>query len=160
MTFCTFPPLAIVKRNPLAATARRAGRIGCNFALDRIPADARIGIISTPRNADSSATVTASPEEVREKFRRIKPLKELGVTQRGWTLDVLNIVRRLKTGSSPDDVGARTFTNTDVYAHERKLAQLHPDNRHVKDKIRQQLQVLRDMGILSQPERGEWKIEG
>ncbi|MGB8367835.1 MAG: hypothetical protein ACLPYZ_03900 [Limisphaerales bacterium] len=30
----------------------------------------------------------------------------------------------------------------------RELEKLHPDNRHVKDKIRQQLQVLRDTGLL------------
>jgi len=35
------------------------------------------------------------PEEVRERFKRIKLLKELSVKQRGWTLNVLNIVRRL-----------------------------------------------------------------
>ena len=35
------------------------------------------------------------PEEVREKFKRVKPLKDISVTQRGWTLDVLNVVRRL-----------------------------------------------------------------
>lgn len=37
----------------------------------------------------------------------------------------------------------------DVYAHQDELASLHPGNRHVRDKIRQQLQVLRDMGILT-----------
>jgi hypothetical protein len=36
-----------------------------------------------------------SETEVREQFRRLKPLKEISVAQRGWTLDVLNIVRRL-----------------------------------------------------------------
>jgi len=54
---------------------------------------------------------------------------------------------------------ALTFTNADVYAHERELAKLHPDNRHIKDKIRQQLQVLRDLGILTKPGKGEWKAE-
>jgi hypothetical protein len=29
------------------------------------------------------------------------------------------------------------FTTTDVYAFERELEQLHPDNRHIRDKIRQ-----------------------
>ena len=47
-----FPPSAIIKRKPLSRTARRAGWVGCNFALNS------------------------------ESFR-------------GWTLDVLNIVRRL-----------------------------------------------------------------
>jgi hypothetical protein len=43
----------------------------------------------------SAATVIVPPEEVREKFKRVKPLKEIPFTQRGWTLDVLNIVRRI-----------------------------------------------------------------
>jgi type II restriction enzyme len=84
-------------------------------------------------------------------------LKELSVTQRGWTLDVLTIVRRI-SDSRRRRQETLTFTNADVYAHERELARLHPDNRHVKDKIRQQLQVLRDLGILRQPERGVWAL--
>jgi type II restriction enzyme len=36
----------------------------------------------------------------------------------------------------------------DIYAFTRELEQLHPGNRHVRDKIRQQLQVLRDLGLL------------
>ena len=81
-------------------------------------------------------------------------------TQRGWTLDALNIVRRLvesrrrgdeslnkKSPSQPENLRLLTssptteFTNEDVYAFARELEKLHPDNRHVKDKIRQQLQV-------------------
>ncbi|HTV40220.1 MAG TPA: DpnI domain-containing protein [Candidatus Sulfotelmatobacter sp.] len=193
-----FPPSAIVKRKPLSAAARRAGWVGCNFALDRVAADARIQIVYacgnhvSPNNKSSEISQSlltfaatdiriTPPEEVREKFRRIKPLKELSITQRGWTLDVLNIVRRISdrrrrmaaavpTAESLTKKSARmaerqlcptgdTFANADVYAYERDLAQLHPDNRHIKDKIRQQLQVLRDLGILSQTERGVWKIE-
>jgi len=40
------------------------------------------------------------------------------------------------------------FSLSEVYAHAGELAKLHPDNRHVRDKIRQQLQVLRDLGLL------------
>jgi hypothetical protein len=40
----------------------------------------------------------------------------------------------------------------------RELEQLHPDNQHVKDKIRQQLQVLRDAGSLLHIERGVWHL--
>jgi type II restriction enzyme len=94
--------------------------------------------------------VVISPaSEVREKFKRVKPLKDISVTQRGWTLDVLNAIRRL---------GKTEFTTTDAYAFTRELEKLHPDNRHVRDKIRQQLQVLRDMGLLIQLGRGEWKL--
>jgi len=40
----------------------------------------------------------------------------------------------------------------------RELEKLHPDNRHVRDKIRQQLQVLRDAGLLLHVERGIWRL--
>jgi hypothetical protein len=39
--------------------------------------------------------------EVRAQFRRVKPLKDISVTQRGWTLDVLNVVRRLCEAGTP-----------------------------------------------------------
>jgi hypothetical protein len=29
---------------------------------------------------------------VRAKYKRVKPLKDISATQRGWTLDVLNVV--------------------------------------------------------------------
>jgi len=136
-----FPASAIVKRPPLAATARRAGWVGCNIALHRIPIDARIGVVT------ESQVLPA--KEVRARFCRMKPLAELNAKQRGWTLDVLNAVRRL---------GKTQFTTAETYSFARELEQLHPDNRHVKDKIRQQLQVLRDRGFLVQVERGCWKM--
>jgi type II restriction enzyme len=115
--------------------------VGCNFALDRIPVDARIPLV-----ANQNVT---PPNEVRARFKKVKPLQEIEVRQRGWTLDVLNLVRRL---------GKPQFSNSDVYAFERELEKLHPGNRHIKDKIRQQLQVLRDAGFLRSEEWGIWKI--
>lgn len=69
--------------------------------------------------------------------------------ERGWTLDVLRILRSL---------GKMEFTNGDVYEFAPQLERLHPNNRHVRDKIRQQLQVLRDRGFLVQIERGVWAL--
>jgi type II restriction enzyme len=163
---------------PAASTLRstcyggRAGWVGCNFALTRVPADARIPVVT-----ESRISLAA---EVREKFKRVKPLKEISATQRGWTLDVLNIVRRISevetAGSAvrapsrhnvpaalppvtpQRGVPTNTFTTAEVYAFARELEKLHPDNRHVKDKIRQQLQVLRDMGLLRHVERGLWRL--
>jgi type II restriction enzyme len=149
-----FPPSAIIKRPPLSPTARRAGWVGCNFALTRLPADARIPVVTESRISPAA--------EVREKFRRVKPLKEISITQRGWTLDVLNIVRRLSltrpAGHPLPSDGRGAFTTADAYAFTRELEKLHPDNRHVKDKIRQQLQVLRDAGLLSHVGRSEWRL--
>jgi len=39
------------------------------------------------------------------------------------------------------------------------LAKLHPKNKHIPDKIRQQLQVLRDHGIIEFLGRGEYRIK-
>ena len=45
-------------------------------------------------------------------------------------------------------IGRPEFTLDDVYAFEPHLSRLYPDNRNVRPKIRQQLQVLRDHGWL------------
>jgi len=136
-----FPPSAIIKRRPLSPKARRAGWVGCNIALGQIPADARIALVAE--------TKVMSVKEARERYRRVKPLEQIKAKDRGWTLDVLNAVRRL---------GKKEFTTSDAYAFAREMEELHPDNRHVKDKIRQQLQVLRDTGFLSHPDRGVWTV--
>jgi type II restriction enzyme len=65
------------------------------------------------------------------------------------TLDVLNVVRSL---------GKREFALADVYACEANLARLHPQNLHVRDKIRQQLQRLRDLGFVEFLGAGEYRV--
>ena len=137
-----FSASAIEARPPLAAHARRAGWVGCNIVLKNIPPDARIRLV-----ADG---VPLPPRQVHEKFLRLKPLEDISPRERGWTLDVLRIVRSL---------GRKEFTNGDVYAFESQLERLHPNNRHVRDKIRQQLQVLRDRGLLVQVQRGVWALK-
>ncbi len=122
---------SLERRKPLAPTARRAGWIGCNILLTRIPQDARILVIE-----DGTPCL---PSGVRQAYQRLRPLGELEVEKRGWTLDVLQVVRSL---------GKPEFTLGEVYSHDGTLARLHPKNAHVRDKIRQQLQILRDLGFL------------
>ncbi len=123
---------ALEPRKPLAATARRAGWVGCNILLDKIPVHSRISVVNegTPQTS----------QQVRTCYNRLRPLEKLEVEKRGWTLDVLQVVQSL---------GKMEFTLADVYAHAGSLAKLHPNNRHIRDKIRQQLQVLRDLGLLT-----------
>jgi type II restriction enzyme len=136
-----FPLSAVEKRKPLAAHARRAGWVGCNILLDAIPADARIAIV---RAGDF-----ISPSVVREQYLRVLPFEKLTPEKRGWTLDVLNVLRKL---------GETEFGLGDVYAAEQGLARLHPANRHVRDKIRQQLQILRDLGFVQFLGGGEYRL--
>jgi type II restriction enzyme len=121
----------VEKRKPLSPTARRAGWIGCNLLLNRISPDVRIDYV---RNS-----VPVNPKIIRQRYNSLRSLESLGVKKRGWTLDVLNGIRSL---------GKKEFSLADAYTLERELQKPHPDNRHVRDKIRQQLQELRDIDIL------------
>lgn len=136
-----FSEAAIEKRTPLRASARRAGWVGCNILLGKIPADAKLSVIEDG--------IPADPEMVRKRYARVKPLAAIEPQQRGWTLDVLAAVRSL---------GKQSFTLDEVYSLEREIAKLHPANRHVRDKIRQQLQVLRDAGLLDFVRRGAYQL--
>jgi type II restriction enzyme len=136
-----FSMSAIEKRKALGPEARRAGWVGCNILLGRIPADAKIPIVTEG--------CTISSLEVRKQYARLRPLEALTSENRGWTLDVLSVVRGL---------GRSDFALSDVYALESSLGQLHPHNRHVRDKIRQQLQVLRDLGLLVFLGRGHYRL--
>jgi len=115
--------------------------VGCNILLGNIPPDAKIPIVvdTTP----SSATV------VRRQYAKLKPLAEFTVEKRGWTLDVLKAIRALRK---------QEFSLADVYAFERDLSRLHPANRHVRDKIRQQLQILRDLGFVEFLGAGDYRL--
>jgi type II restriction enzyme len=138
-----FPLSAIEKRKPLSATARRAGWVGCNILLDAIPADARIPIVSDGKYS--------SRGDVRAQFARVQPLEKIGPEQRGWTLEVLNAVRSL---------GKTEFSLAEVYQSETALSRVHPRNRHVRPKIRQQLQELRNLKLLEFLGGGRYRLRG
>jgi type II restriction enzyme len=132
---------AIEKRKPLNATARRAGWVGCNILLHHIPQDGRIAVISNG--------LTANPSYVRAEYERIRPFSAVNIKMRGWTLDVLNVLRKL---------GKKDVLLSDFYGFEDYLQALHPNNRNVRPKIRQQLQVLRDLGYLAFTGNGRYRV--
>jgi len=67
---------------------------------------------------------------------------------------------RLDSGraSSSSIVREDGITLADVYSHTQDLAKLHPKNAHIPDKIRQQLQVLRDLGLLEFLTPGSYRL--
>lgn len=136
-----FSVSAIQKRKPLAETARRAGWVGCNILLRNIPRSARINVI-----VDSTFL---EPSSVRNCYDRLRPLEKLSPVQRGWTIDMLRLIQAQ---------GWIEFTTNQAYSCEDTLKSLYPSNKHIKEKIRQQLQVLRDQGLLIQTERGVWRV--
>ncbi len=138
-----FTESAIEKRNPLSSNAQRAGWVGCNILLDQIPQDGKIAIVSSG---------LCFPEQrVREEFSRVRRLAEVPPRMRGWTVDVLNAIRRLRK---------TRFSLLELYTLESELQAIHPNNRHVRPKIRQQLQVLRGLGLLKFVDPGSYQLQG
>jgi type II restriction enzyme len=126
-----FVPDIIERRNPLGPDAGRAGWVGCNILIDKIPEQGRISIISRGGVSDSDTVVS--------KVNRSSSLEVGNINSRGWLMDILNCVNRIQ---------AQVFTLNEVYAFEEELQIKHPDNNNIKPKIRQQLQFLRDKGFL------------
>ncbi len=57
----------------------------------------------------------------------------------GWKLDTFDILTTLRT---------QTFRLDDVYDFVPRLEKKYPDNKNIRPKIRQQLQFLRDLGLI------------
>ncbi|OGF28392.1 restriction endonuclease [Candidatus Falkowbacteria bacterium RIFOXYD2_FULL_34_120] len=137
-----FVPEIIEKRKPLSDTARRAGWIGCNILLKTIPQTGKIFYIKNQK-AESKSKVLNDWQKTLFLREQKEPLSK------GWVLDVMNCIDRLEKNE---------FKLDEVYNFEKDLELKHPGNNHVKDKIRQQLQLLRDKGYLSFVSRGKYKL--
>ena len=132
----------IEKRKPLSSTARRSGWVGCNILLNSIP---QAGKIFYVRNRKITSKGKVLSEWKKSLFLR----EENEVSAKGWLLDIMRCI---------DKIGRHEFKLDDVYSFERELGKLHPENEHIKDKIRQQLQILRDKGYLDFVSRGYYRI--
>lgn len=130
----------IEERRPLAATAKRAGWIGCNILLNSIPSSGRIFLVK-------DATVV-NKGIVLSQWKQTCFLQGVSQAAKGWLIDVLNCI---------ETIPKQTFTLDEVYQFEAALKFKHPENGHVKEKIRQQLQILRDKGLIDFVSRGVYK---
>ena len=115
--------------------------IGSNILLGRLPTDARIHIVING--------FVIPKAKVREEWKRFSFFEEIPISSKGWLSDVLACVRKLEKIE---------FTLSEVYSFEEMLKQMHPKNKHIRAKIRQQLQILRDKGILEFVERGKYRV--
>lgn len=137
-----FTPDIIEIRKPLSKNARRANWVGCNIIIRNVPAAGRIFLIQNRR--------IESKNNVISQWKRTLFLKEeMKLEVKGWLLDIMKCV---------DNFGNGEFTLSDIYRFEGQLAIKHPQNKHVKAKIRQQLQILRDKGYLEFQGGGKYKI--
>jgi type II restriction enzyme len=132
-----FIPRVIEKRKPLPLSARRAGWVGCNILLNAIPETGRIFYIRERQPLPK--------ENVMQQWQKTVFLRKETPQSRGWLLDTLACIEKIP---------GKEFQLADIYAFEKELQALHPENNFIRDKIRQQLQVLRDKGLIEFTSRG------
>lgn len=137
-----FVPEIIEKRKALAESARRAGWIGSNILFSKIPTSGKIFYVEDGKEV--------SKKEVLQKWQKTAFLKKIKKPElKGWILDTMNCVEALNK---------KEFLLTEVYQFEKDLEKIHPENKNIKAKIRQQLQFLRDKGYLKFIEPGRYKL--
>lgn len=137
-----FVPEIIEKRKPLSESARRAGWVGCNILLQSIPLSGKIFYIKNGETEDKNVVL--------KNWQKTLFLRESkNVNLKGWILDVMNCI---------DKLNKRNFTLDEIYNFENILSKKHPKNKHIKDKIRQQLQFLRDKGYIEFLDRGLYRL--
>lgn len=79
----------------------------------------------------------------------VRFLKNRDSVSRTWTNAVIRCIEML---------GRSEFSLDEVYAFESELARQFPHNRFIRPKIRQQLQVLRDRGLLEFRGEGRYNL--
>lgn len=78
-----------------------------------------------------------NPEEALDIIdNSIEPIKK---SLSGWKLEVFKCLNLIPTDR---------FSLNDINKFENHLQNIYPSNKHIKDKIRQQLQYLRDLGLI------------
>lgn len=131
----------VEKRKPLSESARRHGWIGCNIVLSGIPESGKIFYIKNG--------VAEKKDKILEEWQETTFLMGSDIkNERGWLVDVMLCL---------DKIPGETFDLQKIYTFEKFLSVKHPNNKHIRDKIRQQLQVLRDNGKLDFVSRGIYK---
>lgn len=132
----------IEKRNQLSINARRAGWTGCNILLSQIADRGKLFVIENQK--------IHRAESVRAEWNKIRFLTEFkDFESRGWITDILFCIENIKK---------QIFNLSDMYAYEQHLKILHPENNNIQAKIRQQLQILRDRGVVEFLGKGEYRM--
>lgn len=135
-----FVPQIIEKRNPLSPLTKRPGWVGCNISLQNIPRTGKIFYIRD-KQIEPKNRILANWKKT--LFLR----EEKETTTKGWILDIMSCIDRLDK---------QEFNLDEIYSFEKILEEKHPHNKHIRDKIRQQLQLLRDRGYLEFVGRGKY----
>lgn len=135
-----FVPEIVEKRKPLSSSAQRANWVGCNILFNQIPKQGCIPIIQNGLPINKSTVV--------EQVNKVQAIKIDDLSARGWLLDVLQCVNAIENV---------VFSLSMVYGFDSVLSRKYPNNHNIRAKIRQQLQLLRDMGVIAFEGNGTYR---
>lgn len=87
-----FKPDMIIKRKPLSVTAKRAGWVGCNIDLRKVPESGKVFLVKDQQ--------VIPRDNVTEQFQKTLFLRTQSIASRGWTLDILQCIDKLEANFS------------------------------------------------------------
>jgi len=134
-----FVPSMIIPR--CKGIPNRPNYIMCNIDISGIPSSAKIFYVRNGQIEPKS--------KILEEWQKTTFLKDSKTEQKGWLIDIMLCI---------DKIGKKNFTLQEMYSFVPHLKAKHPNNNFIKDKIRQQLQVLRDKGYLEFRGDGSYKL--
>ncbi len=132
-------------------------------------------IFDDPENPEITSDVIEKAEQILLSVPKERQ-KKIGISDKALFEDIINdeaveekydggieSIRANLTSWKEDvfeclvEIADDVFTLDNVYLYEEKLGQLHPDNKNIRPKIRQQLQYLRDIGLVEFVKPGLYK---
>jgi hypothetical protein len=107
------------------------------------------GILAKIPKSVSTRLPTFGIETPEENFDVIETsIEPIASSLSGWKLEVFKCV---------NSIPKQIFTLNEINKFENHLKKIYPENQHIPDKIRQQLQYLRDLGLIEFLGSGKYK---
>lgn len=117
----------------------RPNYLMCDMDISSLPESGKIHLI------DKAQVV--HPEVVYKQWKANLFLRQQKADKKGWLLAIMRCIDKLP----------EKFSLMQMYEFETQLKLQFPDNNHIKDKIRQQLQILRDQEVIEFLARGRYR---
>lgn len=133
-----FTPEIITKRKN--GLSNRPNYIMCSIDISTIPESGKIFYIKNEK--------IEKKDNILKNWKKTLFLREQKPIVRGWTLDIMKCIDLLQK---------KKFTLDEMYTFDQLLSEKYPQNCHIHDKIRQQLQILRDKGFVEFLGNGKYK---
>ncbi len=134
-----FIPEIIIPRKK--GIPNRPNYIMCGIDLANIPKSGKIFYVKNKK--------IESKDKILEEWQKTLFLREEKRMEKGWLLDTMACI---------EQINKRVFDLQDIYKFESILKTKHPKNNFIKDKLRQQLQKLRDKGYLEFKGKGKYQL--